>query len=544
MLKFQHLRTKLTVLYAGLFGATLLVVATIVALAPYELLLWLIAGVGALSLAVVTLGSWLLARSLTQPITALDEAAQRLDRGEDAHVEIVSNDELARLATRFNAMASGIKEREKRIRQLAMHDPESALPNRRAFEAVMNSQSKSASGFAIAALGIDRFHHVRNAIGYQLAGDVVKELGSRLKKLFGPTRVARLSADTLGVILPARPDAALLALGQDVLRRIEAPMKLGGFSVDVMVTIGLAHQRNAANIGDLITQASVAIDQSRAASRRVGLFDAAAYGDPRRNLALMSELYAGIRNGDAFLAHQPKFDLRNARINGVEALMRWRHPQRGLIPPDVFIGMAEETGHVRNLTEWVLARAIAEQAVMRAAGHDLPVSVNVSGRLLGDPSFADKALAMIADADASICFEITETAVIDNAELAFATIARCGDAGIGISIDDYGAGLSSLSYLKQIRAQELKIDKAFVLSAADSGRDALLIKSTIDLAHSLGMKVTAEGVETRQTLALLASMGCDVAQGYLIGKPMPVADLIRTLDAPALPFAPVQFATR
>jgi EAL domain-containing protein (putative c-di-GMP-specific phosphodiesterase class I) len=222
--------------------------------------------------------------------------------------------------------------------------------------------------------------------------------------------------------------------------------------------------------------------------------------------------------------------------------MRWRHPQRGLISPDIFIAMAEETGHVRNLTEWVLARAIAEQAVMRAAGHDLPVSVNVSGRLLGDPSFADKALTMIADAKASICFEITETAVIDNAELAFATIARCGDAGIGIAIDDYGAGLSSLSYLKQIRAQELKIDKAFVLSAADSGRDALLIKSTIDLAHSLGMKVTAEGVETRQTLALLASMGCDVAQGYLIGKPMPVADLIRTLEEPALPFAPAHFA--
>ncbi|GAM99187.1 diguanylate cyclase/phosphodiesterase [alpha proteobacterium U9-1i] len=539
MLSFRHLGVKLTLLYSGLFAAAMLAIGVSVAFAPATALPWLFGAIALVGLATVAIGSWLLARSLTRPITALDEAARKLERGEEAHVEIASYAEIARLAERFNTMAGGMKERERRIRQLAMHDPESALQNRRSFEAAMALQARNATGMAIAAVGIDRFHHVRNAIGYQMAGEVVKTLGGRLKDICGAARVSRLSADTLGVILPAREDAALLALGANILRRIDVPVRIGHDAIDVIVTIGIARQTDAATPGDMITQASVAIDQARAANRRVGLFDAAAYGDPRRNLALMSELRAAMSNGDAYLAHQPKYDLRTGKISGVEALMRWRHPQRGMISPDIFITMAEDTGHVRRVTEWVLARAIAEQANMRAAGHDLPVSVNVSGRLLGETAFADKALAMIANAEASICFEITETAVIDNAALAFATIARCGEAGVGISIDDYGSGLSSLSYLKQIRAQELKIDKTFVLSAAESGRDALLIKSTIDLAHSLGMKVTAEGVETRQTLALLASMGCDVAQGYLIGKPMPMADIIAMLNAPAqkLPFA-------
>ena len=188
--------------------------------------------------------------------------------------------------------------------------------------------------------------------------------------------------------------------------------------------------------------------------------------------------------------------------------------------------MAEQTGHIRALTDWVLAQALADQREMRAAGHDLSVSVNISGRLLDDADFADRALEMIAESDGDICFEITETAVIENPELALSLIDRFASAGVAISIDDYGAGLSSLAYLKLIRANELKIDKSFVFSMADSQRDALLVRSTVDLAHSLGLKVTAEGVETPTALALLSGMGCDIAQGYLIARPMPLNKLL------------------
>jgi EAL domain-containing protein (putative c-di-GMP-specific phosphodiesterase class I) len=236
-----------------------------------------------------------------------------------------------------------------------------------------------------------------------------------------------------------------------------------------------------------------------------------------------------LRAGEVWLAYQPKYDLRGDVINGVEALARWRHPKRGFVSPDLFIGMAEETGHIRPLTEWVIQRAIADQKALADAGHDLMMSINISGRLLSDRSFADFALAEAAQSTAKLCFEITETAVIDNPEVALDIIDRVADAGIAVSIDDYGSGLSSLAYLKRIRADELKIDKSFIMTLDSSSRDALLVKSTIDLAHGLGLKVTAEGVETPTALALLRGMGCDIAQGYLIGRPAPLDALMELL---------------
>ena len=234
------------------------------------------------------------------------------------------------------------------------------------------------------------------------------------------------------------------------------------------------------------------------------------------------------------MAYQPKFDLRANAITGVEGLMRWNHPRRGFIAPDLFIGMAEETGQIRALTEWGVHRVIADQKALAEAGHTLQMSVNISGRLLSDEAFAQFALDAVAGAGGDICFEITETAVIDNPEMALGIIDRFSAAGIKVSIDDYGSGLSSLAYLKRIAADELKIDKAFVLSLDDSGRDALLVKSTIDLAHSLGMSVTAEGVETETALALLRGMGCDTAQGYFIARALPMAELIERLAKPDL----------
>ena len=190
-----------------------------------------------------------------------------------------------------------------------------------------------------------------------------------------------------------------------------------------------------------------------------------------------------------------------------------------MIPPDTFIGMAEETGHIRPLTDWVIDRAIADQRRLREAGRDMTLSVNVSGRLIANEQFADRALRQIRRSGARLCFEITETAVIDNPKLALDVMKDLRDAGVGISIDDYGSGLSSLSYLRTIPAQELKIDKVFIQGMARGNSDALLVKSTIDLAHSLGMTVAAEGVETAESLALLQAMGADTAQGYLHRPP-------------------------
>lgn len=207
-----------------------------------------------------------------------------------------------------------------------------------------------------------------------------------------------------------------------------------------------------------------------------------------------------------------------------------------MIRPDHFIPMAEETGHIRALTDWVLHQAIADQATLAAQGLELAFSINVSGRLLGDREFAQLAVEAARGAAGKLCFEITETAVIENPETALRSLDLWTEAGIEISIDDFGSGLSSLAYLKQIKGHELKLDRSLVVGVVDSHREALIVRSTVDLAHGLGMKVTAEGVETQEIATLLTSLGCDSIQGYLIGKPMPLDELrlfLTETDAPA-----------
>jgi EAL domain-containing protein (putative c-di-GMP-specific phosphodiesterase class I) len=244
----------------------------------------------------------------------------------------------------------------------------------------------------------------------------------------------------------------------------------------------------------------------------------------------MGEMRKALTNGDIFLAHQAKYNFRTHAIDSVETLVRWKHPTRGMVAPDLFVPMAEETGQVRALTEWVLTRAIAEQKQLAEAGHDLAMSINISGRLLGDPDFMAFALRAVKSTSHQLCFEVTETAVIEHPKQALRNIEVLAANGVRVSIDDYGSGLSSLAYLKQLPAHELKIDTIFIQSLTNSQRDALLVRSTIDLAHGLGMKVTAEGVENPAAFSLLAAMGCDMAQGYLIARPAPLADLVTLLN--------------
>jgi EAL domain-containing protein (putative c-di-GMP-specific phosphodiesterase class I)/GGDEF domain-containing protein len=499
------------------------------ALAPYRALLAVIVAAGVAGLALVVLGSWALARRLTRPIAALEEAAHRLQRGEEAQVAVTTDDEIGRLAESFNTMATEIRDRERRITHQALHDAETGLPNRMALEHAADAQG-SQGGVFLAAVGVDRFAYVRGAIGYSLAAQVIRMTGNRLAGLEGGARVARLSTEVLGCTLKAETAAEAEAAAARVLAELEQPLHVGGDTIDVALTIGLAAlSPQAGGAAEAIEQANIALDQARAARRKIAVFDAAAYGDPSANLSLMSGMLTAIESGQLELFHQPKYDVRGGRVSAVEGLVRWRHPQRGMLRPDLFIPMAEETGHIRTLTDWVLRQAIADQATLLAAGHDVEVSVNISGRLLGDRDFADFAIAEVNRNPGRICFEITETAVIENPDLALEMIDRFAEAGIAISIDDFGTGLSSLAYLKQIRGHELKIDKALIEGVTDSQRDALIVRSTIDLAHSLGLKVTAEGVETHAVYAILAGMGCDNVQGYLVAKPQPLNELLKFL---------------
>jgi EAL domain-containing protein (putative c-di-GMP-specific phosphodiesterase class I)/GGDEF domain-containing protein len=494
------------------------------AMAPYRPMLVAVGLLCLTSLLLLLLGSNLLARSVTRPLADLDEAARRLARGENAQVTVASADEIGSLAESFNTMASEIGERERRITHLALHDAETDLPNRRALTQQITrlSGERPAAGIVVAAaVGLERFGYLRSAIGHSLADALMKELAARVSDRLPELQPTRLSTGVLGVAFTAADPAAAEALLAGLVTGLNHPVRLGPTTIDVGVSAGLAVMNvHATDAATLVERANIALDQALAARRKVAVFNAILYGDPASNLPLMSEMLGAIRAGHLSLAYQPQLDLRTGGICAVEALARWRHPVRGMLPPDLFVGMAEETGHIRALTEWGLDQAIADQIRLREAGRDIPVSVNVSGRLMSDREFADLAIARIGRAGAKICFEITETAVIDYPDTALELIGAYAAAGVPISIDDYGSGLSSLAYLKQIAAQELKIDKAFILTLAEGRREALIVKSTVDLAHALGLKVVAEGVETAESVALLRAMGCDVAQGYHIARPL------------------------
>jgi EAL domain-containing protein (putative c-di-GMP-specific phosphodiesterase class I) len=235
--------------------------------------------------------------------------------------------------------------------------------------------------------------------------------------------------------------------------------------------------------------------------------------------------------GDEFrLVYQPKLNIRSGGVDSVEALVRWEHPDEGMLLPDRFIEQSEACGSISDLTLWTFEQALRDHATFRAQGFPLRVFVNLSAQLLTDDGMVDRLVELTVASGAELGMEVTERSVIADPSLAFANIRRLRAAGLHIAIDDYGAGLSSLTYLKQIEADELKIDKSFIMSLGTSHRDPLIVRSTIDLAHALGMSVTAEGVETPAAHALLTVMGCDMMQGFLIGRPMRPEALIAYLQ--------------
>ncbi len=240
---------------------------------------------------------------------------------------------------------------------------------------------------------------------------------------------------------------------------------------------------------------------------------------------LQAELPRGLASGEIYLVYQPKFDLRAGRYDGVETLLRWQHPSLGQVDRGSIIDTAEASGQIHALSLWILERAIADQRLLSTRYGSLRFHVNISGKSLANDPFIERACAMISAASGAIGFEITETAFISNPPAALANLNRLVAVGVHLSIDDYGSGHSSLAYLKELPADEIKIDKLFVSGMTSSNRDPLIVRSTIDLAHALGLRVVAEGVESRATLALLRVMGCDIAQGFYISQALPLGEL-------------------
>ena len=376
---------------------------------------------------------------------------------------------------------------------------------------------------------ITNFVALRRHVGCTRADVLASDVAARIATVMPSAKVAIAGRTTIACWFVGDMPAALEAAIAQVRAAFALPFDLDGERHTVTLTIGAASAPvHGADEVRIVEEAEAALAEARAGERSVTHDIAAPSSREMRRLA--RELDLAIDRGELLILYQPKIHVRQQQIRSAEGLLRWRHPERGLILPGDFIPVAEACHLIDRITLWTIRQAIDDQRALAAQDHDLRLFINISGQLLGDTAFVREACDLVAGSDAKLGFEITETSVIRDPESAIANLQVFADYGITIAIDDYGAGLSSLAYLKQLPARELKIDKLFVTQLTSSNRDPLIVRSTIDLAHALEMEVVAEGVETHSALALLTVMGCDMVQGFLISRPIALDALMIYLD--------------
>jgi diguanylate cyclase (GGDEF)-like protein len=532
----ERLRTRFVPLLDGEPRLGVLLLRSLdAALAPYRQLQLVLLGITLLGVGVFAFVSVLIAHGIGRPIAALAGAARRLEAGDyDTPVAAASRlQEVHKLAVALESMREGIRRRDALVNHLAYVDPLTRLPNRARFaEFLQQHLARSEQPGAVLMLDLDRFKHVNDVLGHDVGDRLLQSVAERLQALCTPDRavLARLSGDEF-VILLAHTDArgageAAVA----ILKDFEQPLQLDNETVDLGAGIGIAlFPEHGRDVNLLLGRAELAMYAAK--TRQCGslIYHAQLDAGSQESLSLLSELRRAVESGELRLFLQPKIDLQQGRVVGAEALVRWQHPTRGLVPPMQFIPFAERTGFIRMLSAWVLSGAARFSREAADAGLALRLSVNLSTRDLMDqelPAKIEGMLLPLGVAPESLCLEITESAIMDDPERALSTLEHLHAMGFKLSIDDFGTGYSSLAYLKRLPVDELKIDKSFVMAMERDLDDARIVRSTIELAHNLGLSVVAEGVETAKAWAMLSRLGCDEGQGYFIGKPMPQQQFI------------------
>ena len=390
----------------------------------------------------------------------------------------------------------------------------------------------------VVAARIARFGETLSILGAEASAELVRRASERISFAAHDRTVYRVSDDALAWIADSNDQAELDDVIAALAGLFRAPLQLGNRAVELSLTYGAVHSPSG-DARTLASQALVAADSAAENGLRWMWHSTSMGAEIDWKLALLSELDGALASGQIWVAYQPKADIASGRIAGAEALVRWNHPERGLVPPDHFIPVIEAAGRIRELTLFVLERALADLATWHSGGNDLGIAVNISTPLLDDLHFADDVAAIITASGvnpARLTLEITESAALSNPERAVAAMERLVALGLRLSIDDYGTGQSTLSYLKRLPAAEIKIDKSFITDLVNTRNDQILVRSTIDLAHELGFKVVAEGIEDAACMALLTTMGCDTAQGWHIGKPV-AADVFAALLEPRIALA-------
>ena len=430
-------------------------------------------------------------------------------------------------------------------RRLAMYDHLTGLPNRLLFQdratQAIAAAGRDGTGVGVMILDLHRFKEVNDTLGHDRGDELLQQVGSRLQgALRAADTVARLGGDEFGILITGlghEPEAQEVA--RKLTGELDASFELEELEIALGGSIGIArYPEDGAEPETLLRHAEVAMYVAKAARDPFQLYTAEQDTYSTDRLALVAELRRAIDQGELSLSYQPKVDLERSALIGMEALARWDHPTRGQVFPDTFIPVAEHSGLIRRLTSYVLKVAIQQLAVWRSAGLDLPISVNLSVRDLLDPTIVTEIRELLEAADVPpdrLQLEITESSMMDQPERALATLGALADVGVGLSIDDFGTGYSSLAYLQRLPVRELKIDRSFVMHVMTNSGDAEIVRSTIDLGHNLGLSIVAEGVEDEAAMTFLIDVGCDIAQGYYIAKPMRAADVPSWVRASAWP---------
>lgn len=407
------------------------------------------------------------------------------------------------------------------------------VANRSALLASLHAMIESGSGLRTAAfllMDLNDFREINGTFGHEMGDRLLGQIAGRLRHLIRDGDVlGYMGGDEFGLILPNKGAITATSMARKISAALQVPFLVDGIRINARTSIGVAQFPQCGDTASaLLRCADVALYRAKHAHQPYCTYESQHDPHSPERLALIDDLRYAIKHGELVLHYQPKIDVRTGRVDHVEALVRWNHRTQGLLPPARFIPLAEETGLIEPLTYWVLRTALRQCAVWRSAGIDVGVAVNLSAGSLYDPQLIDGIAGVIRScrvAATDLKVEITETMLVADPDRAMTVLRRLHDMGIGISVDDFGTGYSSLAYLKRLPITEIKIDRSFVTDMTRNANDAVIVHSVIDLGHNLGLEVIAEGVENKETWEHLKADGCDMAQGFYLGRPMENNDL-------------------
>ncbi len=526
-------------------------------LAATRYVIMLVAGL--ITLAVVGIALWVLQRTALRPLHALREQLRNVRKDRSRLGEVLSpggTAELRELSQDFNALSSELRHLHRTLERMAYTDMLTELPNRSHFHKHLQDRTLASrehkTPFAVLVMDLDRFKEVNDSLGHDIGDQLLKQVSTRLKgvlqipDVFSTSEtekvdnqvevIARLGGDEFGAILPRISDpASVIGVAQKFISAMEQPFLIGmhRFHIGVSIGIALCPQHDTDPM-TLLRQADIAMYQAKQSKRGYSLFDNARDQDKLSQLSIERDLRQAIESNALELHYQPIIDLRTSRVSCVETLVRWCYPENEFMSPDKFIHIGEHSGLIQPLTRWVIDHAIAHCARWHSIGFQVDVSINLSVMNLHELDFVDFMVSTLAkwEVDPTWVFlEVTESAVMSDPNHALKVLSQLDEMGISISIDDFGTGYSSLAYLKRLPVDEIKIDKSFVLDMKRNKNDAVIVRSTIDLAHNMSLRVAAEGVENATTLRLLSTLGCDKVQGFFISKPLAYESLVQWLGA-------------